>query len=149
LSGRYVHGHLRLEAGLHRVRGELGSTGTARVRVAPWIDATGPVVFGEHVALKAGDQLGGRVRSRLTCEGGLVLQSGRVLAAQRDFAIQVAPSWAAAPPSSDEVVRRYELAPLRVRDVITGESTGRSDALSGASLHRLLCKRVDLASDGQ
>ena len=55
------------------------------VRVAPWVDRVRPVVFVDHRALKAIGTYGGKIRSRLACEDGLVLQNGRVLAENRDL----------------------------------------------------------------
>ena len=141
VGGAWPYGLLRLEAGLHRLRTAAGQS-VARVTVAPWTDARGEVVFGEHVALKVSGQLDGRVRSRLVCDGGLVLQNGRTLAANRDLALEVAPSWAAA-TTSDDVVRRYDAEPFLVRDVATDFTSGRREVLGAAGFHALLCRRVD------
>ncbi len=141
VGGPWPYGFLRHEAGLHRLRdGETPSV--ARVTIAPWTCARSEVRFGEHRALKATGQMGGRVRSRLECEGGLVLQNARTLAANRDLALEIAPSWAAA-ASSDDVVRRYDVEPFLVRDAATEFSSGRRDTLSPEGLHMLLCRRVD------
>ena len=145
VKGHFPYGFLRLEAGVHRFR-EGETHGAARVRVVPWTDAVGEVRFADHRALKIGGAFGGRVRSRLACEGGLVLQNGKTLAENRELAAEVAPAWYAAPSlgeSEDAVVRRYELDPLRIRDVLTGQTTGRTDALAGAPFHALLCARID------
>jgi len=142
-GGAWPYGFLRLEAGLHRLRSG-DAHAVARVTVAPWTDARADVRFGEHLALKTSGQLEGRVRSRLVCEGGLVLQNEGTLAANRDLAIEVAPSWAAA-VSVDDVVRRYDAQPFLMRDVATDFSSGRRDALAPTGFHTLLCRRVDLS----
>ncbi|MCB9537483.1 MAG: AAA family ATPase [Myxococcales bacterium] len=145
VKGPYPFGYLRLEAGLHRVRrGE--DHGAARVRLAPWTDAADDVRFGEHRALKVEGQFGGQLRSRLTCDGGLVLQNERSLTANRDLAAEVAPSWAAAAPPSDVVVRRYDLEPFRLRDTLLDLTTGRADVLVGDAFHDLLGRRLDTAT---
>jgi ATP-dependent Clp protease ATP-binding subunit ClpC len=142
VQGRYPHGLLRGEAGVHRVRrGE--DHDAARVRVAPWTDVRGEVRFGEGRAVKAAGAYGGTLRSRLACGAGFVLQNARTLAENRALALDVAPSWSAAPPASEAVVRRYDLEPLLVRDVLTDETTGRTDALQPEPFHALLCRRVD------
>jgi ATP-dependent Clp protease ATP-binding subunit ClpC len=148
VRGPYAAGLLRLEAGVHRVRdGE--EHAAARVRVGPWTDRVKPVVFADHQAIKGAiGAFGGRIKSRLTTEDGLVLQNGRTLAQNRDLAVDVAGAWSEAPGPSDDVVRRYDLVAPLVRDVLTGEATGRPDATSPEKLHALLCRRVDLVGQG-
>jgi hypothetical protein len=141
IGGAWPYGLLRLEAGLHRVR-TAADHSVARVTVAPWTDAQDEVVFREHLALKTTGQLDGRVRSRLVCAGGLVLQNERTLTANRDLARELAASWATA-ESSDDIVRRYDTEPFRVRDVATDFSSGRRDVLGAQGFHALLCRRVD------
>lgn len=143
IKGTYAAGLLAREAGLHRVR-DGGDRSVARVRVAPWTDAPGDVEFGDHKALKGrADVYGAKVRSRLETKGGLVLQSELNLSENRELAREVAPSWAAAPPPSDDVVRRYDLDPWQVRDLALGETTRRKDALAPGTFHALLLRRID------
>ncbi|MCB9681652.1 MAG: AAA family ATPase [Alphaproteobacteria bacterium] len=146
VRGRYATGMLRLEAGVHRVV-EGDEHAAARVRVAPWTDRKGPVAFVDHRALKAIGTFGGKVRSRLATDG-LVLQNDRTLAQNRDLAVEVGPSWHDAPEPSDVIVRRYDLVAPLVRDVLTGETSGRPDALSPARFHALLCRRVEVDGSG-
>ena len=145
IGGAYPYGLLERESGLHRVRSE-GNHSVARCTVAPWTDARVEVTFTEHAAIKGSGQLGGRIRSRLGCETAegaeLMLENARTLAENRDLALEVAASWAAATPV-DDVVRRYELEPFKLRDVATGFTTGRRETLAPAGLHTLLCRRVD------
>ncbi|MCB9793970.1 MAG: AAA family ATPase [Alphaproteobacteria bacterium] len=148
VKAHYAHGLLRLEAGLHRVRGEEYNS-VARVRVAPWTDATGEVGFKRHRALKGAGTFTEKVRSLLECEGGLTLRNDRSLSENRDLAQEIAPSWARAPEASDEVVRRYDLEPPLVRDPLTGLSSGRPDQLSPEGLHELLCLRVDVDAESR
>lgn len=143
IKGTYAAGLLAREAGLHRVR-DGGDRSVARVRVTPWTDVQGEVKFGGHKALKGRTGVyGGRVRSRLETKGGLVLQSELNLSENRELAREVAPSWAEAPPSSDDVVRRYDLDPWQVKDLALGETTGRKDALAAGTFHALLLRRID------
>jgi hypothetical protein len=144
VKGRHAYGFLRLEAGMHRVKG-VDASSVARVTVAPWTDADGDVAFGPHRALKSQvGVFGSKLRSRLQTRGGLLLQNGRTLAQNRELAQEVAPSWSAAPASPDDIVRRVRVEPPRVKDELTGRSTGKPDALSGPSFHAMLCERVDL-----
>ncbi len=143
IKGAYAAGLLAREAGLHRVRDGDGS-GVARVRVAPWTDIQSTVEFGAHKALKGRIGLyGGKVRSRLETRTGLVLQNEKNLSENREMALDVSPSWEHAPPLSDEVVRRYDLDPWQVKDLLLGEATGKKDALSGNAFHALLLRRID------
>jgi hypothetical protein len=144
VAGPYAFGYLRGEAGLHRLReGEARSV--ARVRVAAWTDAARAPTFGQHAALKATGQLGGRVRSRLASNEGLTLQNAHTLNENRDLLGQLLGSWLAAPPDGEAIVRRYDLAPWLVRDGLTEWQTGRSDALKPEPFHELLCRRVEAA----
>ncbi len=141
ITGRFASGMLALEAGLHRVR-KGKNFQVVRVRVAPWTDEKGEVAFQSHRALKttAGSV---RIRSRLVTKSGLVLQNSRTLAENRELAGDLEPSWSSSAPPSDEVVRRYELEPPKLRDALTGFSSGKRDAMSAKALHALLCLRVD------
>jgi hypothetical protein len=131
------------ESGLHRIR-DGQDRSVARVRVAPWTDAHDPVDFAGHKALKGrADVYGARVRSRLETRGGLVLQNELNLSENRELAREVDPSWQLAPAPSDEVVRRYDLDPWRVKDLMLGETTGRKDALAPNPFHALLLRRID------
>jgi hypothetical protein len=145
VQGQHAAGYLAGEAGLHRLRDE-PRISVARVRVAPWTDRRGEVDIAVHRALDATGQYGGRVRSRLECAGGLVLQNRRNLAENRELAVELGPSWQAAPAPGDEIVRRYDLAPFLVRDPVIGRAIGRPDALAPRPFHELLCQRVDAGS---
>ena len=102
------------------------------------------VNFGAHKALKGRvDLYGGKVRSRLETQSGLILQNERNLSENRELAMDISPSWEHAPPPSDEVVRRYDLDPWQVKDLLLGESTGKKDALSPNAFHALLLRRID------
>jgi ATP-dependent Clp protease ATP-binding subunit ClpC len=144
IKGRYAFGTLRLESGLHRVR-TADVRSVARVRVAPWTPARAKPVFSSHHALKRTGQLGGRVRSRLELDGGLVLQNADSLATNRDIAAELAGSWQSMPAPSDDIIRRYDLDAPLVRDVLTGTSSGRPDALSGARFDALLNARLSVS----
>ncbi len=146
LRGHYAHGLLKLEAGLHRVRTATGYA-VARVRVAPFTDRAAPVAFGAQRAIKGEEHRGVKIRSRVECVGGLVLQNARTMAENRDLAVEVAGPWADAPPPVDVIVRRYDTEGPLVRDVFTGESFGRPDALAPERLHGLLARRVEEAAD--
>jgi hypothetical protein len=150
VKGRYAYGMLQRESGLHRVRpggeGPDGRTSVACVRVAAWgEERVAPSIVAER-PLKATGQYGGKIRSRLECEGGLVLQSGRTLAENREIAREVAASWARAAASSDDIVRRYDREPPLVRDARTGISSGRPDALSPEGFDALVRAAIDAAA---
>jgi len=145
VRGNHAFGYLALEAGLHRVRVG-GAHGAVSVRVAAWAAPVGPVDFTGHRALKTTGQLGGKVRSRVECGGGLVVQNGRTLAENRELAAELAASWRIAPPAPDDIVRRIDTDPPLVRDLLTDTSSGRPDALSPARFHELLCRRIDAAT---
>ena len=142
IKGRYAAGLLSGEAGLHRLKVKKQSH-VARVRVAPWTDVDGDVRFGDHRALKGKTgQFGGRVRSRVECTSGLVVQNAQNLSENRELALDVGPAWAAAPPPSDTVVRRYENG--KVAKDSSGWTPGNR-GLSPQMWHELLCHRVDQA----
>ena len=147
ICGHYAYGILRGENGLHRVRrGDDHST--ARVRVVPWTDATldERVRYSDHRAIKGMGQYSQKLRSRLALEGGLLLQNGNTLGENQELANQLMPSWRAASAPSDTIVRRYDLDPFKMRDTITGVSSGRTDALHAEAFHDLLMRRVDALS---
>ena len=144
VAGRCAYGYLAAERGLHRIR-EGESTSVAAVRVAPWTDGRAAATLVEHRALKKTGQFGGRVRSRIAVEGGLVLQNPKRLAENRDLASELAPSWGRAGDAGEEIVRRYDRSPFLVRDSRSGISTGRSEVLRGRGFHELLCRRLDAA----
>jgi len=148
LHGRCAFGYLQAEHGLHRMREEK-VTSVANVRVAAWSDEDEQPGFGRHRALKTSGQYGGKIRSRLECDTGMVLQNERTLADNREWAGELAPSWAHAPPAADDVIRRYDMSPFVLRDALTGQTIGRRDVLEGRGFHRLLCQRVDAASADQ
>ena len=85
----------------------------------------------------------GRIRSCVECDGGLVLQSGRTLAENRERAGELIASWAKALPGREEVVRRYDRSPPLVRDSRVNFSSGRPDALAPAAFDLLLQSIVD------
>ena len=142
INGHCAHGFMALETGIHRQRDD-EVTSAAAVRVVPWTEERRPPRFDGHRALKIRGQFGGKIRSRVECEGELVLQNARTLAENRDLAAQIAPSWAAAGAVADEIIRRYDVEPFRIRDVLTGESIGRSDGLKPRLFHQLLVRRID------
>lgn len=147
VRGAHAHGLLSLEAGVHRVvDGEAHDA--VRVQVAPWIDRTRPVVYLDHRALKGVGAYGGKIRSRLACEGGWVLQSHRTLSENRDLALHLAGAWADAPDPVDAIVRRYDLVAPLVRDALTGTTSDRPDALDPERFHDLLCRRIEAAAAG-
>jgi ATP-dependent Clp protease ATP-binding subunit ClpC len=147
IDGPWAYGYLRLESGTHRVRqGE--DHGAATVQVLPWTDAQETPEFGTQLALKAAGIYGGRIRSRVECGHDLVLQNDNTLAQNRDLAAELMGAWQAAPPASMEVVRRYDLEPFKMRDVLSGITSGRADALRGRRFHELLCQRIDLVAEG-
>jgi hypothetical protein len=162
IKGPYAFGMLRNETGLHRLRladdGEKpGRVVVAAVRLAQWVEygekekgeAGRPTPrFVAQRALKGASQRGEKVRARLECEGGVVLQSGRTLAENREIAGEIIASWAYALPAGEEVVRRYALAPPLVRDARVGYSSGRPDALAPESFDALLQSVVDTVGKG-
>ena len=153
IRGLYATGWLRLEAGLHRLRvapeggAEKGKLAVAGVRVLPWIDPRRPVTLSMHRALKAAGQYGGKIRSRVECEG-LVLQSHRTIAENRELAADLVEAWSRAPAWSEEVVRRYDRSPPLVRDALTGFSSGRPEGLSPAAFDGLLRRRLAAPEGG-
>jgi hypothetical protein len=147
VQGHHAYGFLAEERGLHKVRTE-NRVGIASVKTAPWTDLRGGARFAVHRALKDHGQYGGVLRSRLECEDGLVLQNGSNLTENRELAGELSLAWSRAPEAPDEIIRRYDDDPFNVRDVLTGFSSGRSDALAPRSFHELLCSRVDAAAGG-
>jgi protein subunit release factor A len=166
IRGLYAYGMLRWESGLHRVRlpppeggrEVQGRLSVATARVGPWTDAKGQAEVVRLRPLKATGQFGGKIRSRIECElGGVgaganggagatgifVLQNARTIAENRELAAEVLLSWLAAPPASEEVVRRYDRSPPLVRDALAGVSSGRPDALSPKAFDAILSARVD------
>ncbi|MED5372212.1 MAG: AAA family ATPase [Myxococcota bacterium] len=144
VEGTWAHGWLAHESGLHRLRLEKESV-MARVRVVPWTDAVAEPEFLRHKALsKETGAYGGTLRSRVELKGGLVLQSGGTLADNRALAAELYGSWLQAPEPLDEVVRRYRLEPMQLKDHATGVDTQRKDALGARFFHTLLEQRVDL-----
>ncbi len=141
VEGHCALGYLEAEAGVHRVR-EGDDRSVAVVRVVPWEDRREPPPVVGQRALKKVGQFGGRVRSRLECRG-LVLQNARTIAENRELARELYASWADAPAEREEVARRYDYSPFKLRDPITGEATGRPDALGPRGFHRQLCLRID------
>jgi ATP-dependent Clp protease ATP-binding subunit ClpA len=154
VKGAWAHGMLRAEAGLHKLRlSEHGRMVVASVRIAAWTQERAQPVVEDQKALKATGQYGGKVRSRLECagtaaSGPLVLQNERTLAENRELAAEIVASWSRAAAAPEEVVRRYERTPPRLRDALTGFVSGRPDALAGKSLDTLLRLRVDAAARG-
>ncbi len=144
IKGHYAHGYLELERGIHRVR-SAGGSGAVAIWVAPWRDLRGSPTFVSQRALKARGQFGGKIRSRVECAEGLVLQNALTLDENRHLAAELLPSWELAPEVGEDIVRRYDLNPLYIRDALTGFTSGRTSALAPAELHELLCKRVDTA----
>lgn len=144
ISGAYAYGMLRGELGLHRVR-EGERSGVAAVRVGPLVDAPpASPSFSDQRALKKVDQYGEKVRSRVVCGEGLVLQNSRTLAENRERAADLLPSWEALPAISERIVRRYELKPFKVRDYLSNTTSGKASILAPEQFHQLLCQRVEL-----
>jgi ATP-dependent Clp protease ATP-binding subunit ClpC len=148
VKGRYPYGFLRAESGLHRVKSG-DDHAVARVRVIPWTDEAGEIELGRHRALKTTGAYGGKIRSRLECGEGLVLQNDRTLAQNRELALEIAGSWKKGSPRLDTVVRRYDLTTPMFADVATGASSGRPDALSPQRFHELLRERVLMARQAE
>ena len=144
IKGHYAYGHLQLEQGLHRVR-RGKENATCRVTVRPWLEdkIDGHIDMIEHRALKGDGLYGQRIRSRLICEGGLHLQNGQTIAQNMDLARELLPSWLQGRSEANDIVRRYDLSPLHIRDVATGWSTSRTDALGPKAVHELLLHRID------
>jgi hypothetical protein len=142
ISGHYAYGYLRGEAGIHRVRQE-ESTSVTKVRVGAWTDRREQPRFADQRALKTHGEFGHRIRSRVECADGFVVQNAKTIAENRELAADIFPSWRSAPAPPETVVRRYDLSPFRVRDASSGITTGRLDALTPREFHRLLCARLD------
>jgi ATP-dependent Clp protease ATP-binding subunit ClpC len=148
VRGRFAHGMLRLEAGVHRHQ-DGGALTSARVRVIPWTDRQGDPGIGLSRALKATGAHGGRLRSRLECAGGLTLQNERSIEDNRLLAHDIGASYADGPAPTDRSVRRYDLATPLISDYLSGERSGRRDTLSPERFHGLLGRRVDCFDAGQ
>ncbi len=143
LKGPFAYGYLKGETGHHRFRRDREGS-VARVRVAPLSERAAPVELGEQRPLKAIGQLAGKIRSRIAVPGtGLVLQNGRSLAANRELAFDIGPSWPHEPMATTPMVRRYDFTPFLLRDYLTGSDFTRSDILEPKLFHELLCARVD------
>ena len=148
IQGDYAFGLLEHEAGVHRLRRK-GALSAATVRVVPWTDRNERPTVTTHRALKKTGQYGGKVRSRIECEAGLLLQNARTLAANRDLAAELVASLRDGPVAADEIVRRYDRDPFSVRDADTGHKSSRPDALQPGPFHALLCERASRkAGDG-
>lgn len=106
---------LARETGLHRLR-QSDRTSVARVRVGTARPAIGPVAIQEVTALKGQGLWGGRIRSRVSTERGLILQNGRTIAENRTRAIELESAWLGLPRSPETVVRRVQLDPFHVYD---------------------------------
>ena len=144
IRGHYAWGQLRLEAGLHRVRSAKKVTEVVRVSVAPWTDETAKIGFSEHRALKGRGLDGQRVRSRVKTHDGLLLCNELSLSENRDWAAELAPSWAKRDGGDPEgIVRRYQLDPPLIRDALTGWSSGKPNALDPSGLSELLHTRLE------
>jgi MoxR-like ATPase/protein subunit release factor A len=153
LKGTYAYGMSRLEAGMHRFRigeGANGGVSVASVRVAAWKGAKSQPKILEERPLKGAGQRGQKLRSRLVCVDGrtpdgsrLVLQNARTLAANRELAAELVGSWGAAEVAPDTIVRRYDLQPPLLRDVLTDFTSGRPDATAPESFDELLKLRID------
>jgi flagellar biosynthesis GTPase FlhF len=142
VGGHYAYGHLHLESGHHRFRGEKRNS-VIRVCVLPWKDATAEVSYSAQRALKKVGLLGGRVRSRLQVAGSdLFIQNDRTLAENRSVAGSVVASYLDQKRDDETEVRRYDSDPFLLKDHLTG-STGRADVLSPDKFHDLLCRRVE------
>jgi ATP-dependent Clp protease ATP-binding subunit ClpC len=141
VTGEFASGLLCGETGLHRVvLPKLNSV--ARVRACAWTERRAPLGFREERALKRIGAFGGKVRSSLVCDGGLVLQNGRTLAENRELAIELVGSWQQMPHQADDIVRRYEPETPLVRDVLTDTASGHPEALGPERFHQLLCERA-------
>jgi ATP-dependent Clp protease ATP-binding subunit ClpC len=153
LKGTYAYGMSRLEAGMHRFRtGENanGGVSVASVRVAAWKGPKSAPKILEERPLKGAGQRGQKLRSRLVCVDSrapngtrLVLQNARTLAANRELAAELVGSWSAVEPAPETIVRRYDLQPPLLRDVLTDFSSGRPDATAPENLDLLLKLRID------
>jgi hypothetical protein len=79
-----------------------------------------------------------------------VAQPGRLardlLAENRELAVDLLAAWQALPATPEQVVRRYDLSPFKVRDYLSDFSSGRASSLGAEQFHRLLCRRLELAA---
>ena len=144
IRGPYASGLLRAEHGWHRVR-KAEYSGVASVRIAAIVDdAHAQPTFKVHRALKKTGRFGGKIRARVECDNGLILQNARTLNENHELASAMAATWRNLPAPSEHIVRRYDLEPPKVRDYLTGTSSSRADALAPEHFHKLLCRRVEL-----
>jgi ATP-dependent Clp protease ATP-binding subunit ClpC len=153
LKGSWAYGYLVGEAGLHRLRlratgdqDDASSVSVASVRVAAWTERREATFITAQRALKAVGQHGGKVRSRLECRAGeagpLIIQNARSLSDNRELAADLVASWAMLKAAPEDIVRRYDEEPPLLRDVATGLSSGRPDALAPHRFDALLKRRV-------
>ena len=142
IEGDGVHGMLRGETGVHRVRHD-GRTGLVRVRVGPARGPTRPVAVRDVRALKATGLWGGRIRSRIACDGGLVLQNDRSISDNRHAAIELSDAFHRLPPPADGTVRRIDLDAPHVHDAGTEWTSHDPEALAPPGLDALLRLRRD------
>ena len=131
---------------------EAAGVSVARVRVGLWSERREEPYVTLQRALKATGQHGGKVRSRMECRasvasGALVLQNARTLSENRELAAELVASWSTLVAAPEDVVRRYDEDPPLVRDVATGSSSGRPDALSPHRFDALLKRRADLLGE--
>ena len=154
IKGAWAYGYLAGEAGLHRLRlkatpdgDDASRVSVANVRVGPWTERREAPFVTAQRALKGVGQHGGKVRSRLECRasgdaGPLVLQNARTLSENRELAAELVASWGALKPWSEDIVRRYDEEPPLLRDVATGFTSGRPDALAPHRIDALLKRRA-------
>jgi hypothetical protein len=127
----------------------VASVAVASVRVARWTERREtPFVLAQR-ALKAVGQHGGKVRSRMECRasgtgGAFVLQNERTLSENRELAAELVASWSTLAAASADIARRYDEDPPLVRDVATGVSSGRPDALAPHRFDALLKRRAQV-----
>jgi len=124
IEGEYCNGYLRLENGIHRFRHAESASGTVRVRVVPWVANRCDPKFESRVALKKTGQLNGRIRSRsvLTEPTRLTLQNSATLEVNREIASLCALSWKQRAADVDENIRRYDLEPYLIKDLLTQQT---------------------------
>ncbi len=150
ISGDYVFGYLRLENGVHQLVSEANDVklkSAINCQVIPIIGQKETPVFGEHLALKAKGQFGGKIRSKLECGHDLVLQNAMTLSENKDLAIRITSSWRMASPIKDIIVRRIKIGKsFLLHDFLTGINTGKKDSLSGEGFHEILCNRIMIDS---
>ncbi len=147
IEGAYAFGYLQAEAGLHRFRQDEVSC-TARVAVAPFCGEMTDVLLGQQKALKLTSQYGNKLRSlvEVVSEPVFVIRNDKTIVENRELARQLGDALARQ-VSSDNVVRRYDLQPLYIKDYLTEESGSLKGVLNGRSLQELLERRVDLIAN--